>query len=183
LPPKRNENYIGNSFTAVYELPRQYELYEIEIIANAYVWVTASINHQELVYLPIGFEYLLKLHPDETLNVVIETPKEEYLELQVQKCAMSPLRLQYTNDANEFKQGVFAAESKIITNNFKQYIKTKPIKSRTMHFKFIAPPNVDALFTISAVGRNGNFINEEDDKFKPGGEGIINYKIIQTDTV
>lgn len=52
-----------------------------------------------------------------------------------------------------------------------------------MHFKFIASQNVDALFTISAVGRNGNFINDEDDKFKPGGEGIIDFKIIKTDTI
>ncbi len=96
---------------------------------------------------------------------------------------MSPLRMQYTNDAREFKQGIFAAESKITNNNFKQYIKTKPYDSRTMHFKFIAPPNADALFTISVLSRNSNFIKEEDDKYKPGGEGIINYRMVQTDTV
>jgi hypothetical protein len=46
LPPKRNENYLGNTFTAVYELPVKYELYEFNIFGNAYATVTASINHQ-----------------------------------------------------------------------------------------------------------------------------------------
>jgi hypothetical protein len=63
MPPKRNENYIGSAFTAVYELPALYELYEIEILGNPYAMVTVSMNHQELVYLPFGFQYLIKLHP------------------------------------------------------------------------------------------------------------------------
>jgi hypothetical protein len=90
--------------------------------------------------------------------VVIDTPKDDYLEMKVQKCGLSSPRLQYTNDANEFKQGIFEAESKITNNNFKQYIKSK-LSSATMHFKFIAPSDAEALFTISADGRSSKFIN------------------------
>ena len=46
-----------------------------------------------------------------------------------------------------------------------------------MHFKFIANANADALFTVSAVGRNSKYINQEN-RYEPGGEGTVNYRII-----
>jgi hypothetical protein len=55
LPPSRNQNYLGATVTHVYELPSKYELYEIEVTTPSYLLVTASINHLEMVYLPLGF--------------------------------------------------------------------------------------------------------------------------------
>jgi hypothetical protein len=75
LPPNRNENYLGSTLSHVYELPAKYELVEIEISSDSPLKVTASINHQELVYLPLGFEYLIKLQPREHLNLVIDRPE------------------------------------------------------------------------------------------------------------
>jgi len=63
MPPKKNGNTIASTLTHVYELPAIYELYEIELSTKNYIKIVASINHKEIVYLPLGYEYLIKLHP------------------------------------------------------------------------------------------------------------------------
>ncbi len=69
--------------------------------------MTASINHLEMVYLPLGFEYLIKLKNGEFLNLAVDNPETEYLEVRVKKCDESMPTLLYTNDAKEFKRGIF----------------------------------------------------------------------------
>jgi hypothetical protein len=136
LPPQRNENYLGSTVSHVYELPSKYELYEIEVQTAAYLRVTASINHQELVYLPLGFEYLIKLRAGEFLSLAVDSPTSEYLEVRIKKCDESTPTLLYTNDAREFKRGIFEAEVDIEASNFRQYIKTKK-GSKTLHLRLI----------------------------------------------
>jgi hypothetical protein len=77
--------------------------------------LTASVNHKELIYLPLGFDYLIKLHPQEALHLIIDRPDSEYLELKLRKCDSSRPSLYYTNNAQEFKNGVFSAEADIDT--------------------------------------------------------------------
>ncbi len=55
MPPKKNENYLGQAVSHVYELPIKFELFEIELFTKNYLQITASINHKELIFLPIGF--------------------------------------------------------------------------------------------------------------------------------
>lgn len=102
--------------------------------------------------------------------------------MNVKKCDLSFPLLQYTNNANEFKRGIFEAEVPISNNNFKQYLKTKK-DSSTMHLKFIAPADADTLFTVSVEGRASDFIKSDSSKYKAGGNGIISYKMIQSDTI
>ena len=58
----------------MYELPGKYELYEIEIYTLSYIEITASVNHKEMVYLPLGFEYMINLRPKEIIYLVIDRP-------------------------------------------------------------------------------------------------------------
>lgn len=59
------------------------------------------------MYLPLGFEYLIKLHENENLNLVVDRPDSEYLKVRIKKCDVSSPSLKYTNDAREFKKGIF----------------------------------------------------------------------------
>ncbi len=53
-----------------------------------------------MIYLPLEFEYLIKLHPKESLNLVVDNPRTDYLEVNVKKCDAGSASIMYTNDAN-----------------------------------------------------------------------------------
>jgi hypothetical protein len=142
---------LGSTVTNVYELPTKYELLEIEILTKSYIKIIAAINHQELVYLPLGFEYMIKLHSRENLNLVIDNPVTEYLKVKVSKCDLSTPAMQYTNDDHDFKRGIFEAEVDIDRISFNQFIKTKK-SSKTAHLKLIGSQDTDSLFIISVSG-------------------------------
>lgn len=99
LPPKKNKNYLGETISHVYELPAKFDLFEIEIQSKSYVKGTISISHEELAYVPLGYQYLIKLVPAERLSIVVENPKTQFLEVNIKKCDDSEPSLYYTNNA------------------------------------------------------------------------------------
>jgi len=82
------------------------------------------------------------------LHLVVDRPSTDYLDLRIKKCDSSVPSLYYTNDANDFKKGVFTAELDIENAYFKELIKTKNT-SKTIHLKLIGDEQSDSLFTIS----------------------------------
>lgn len=52
-----------------------------------------------MVYLPLGFEYMVNLHPKEIIYLVIDRPETPYLDVSFKKCDSSVPTLYYTNDA------------------------------------------------------------------------------------
>lgn len=75
----------------------------------------------------------------------------EYLQVQVKQCRLGYPTLQFTNNAAEFKSGLFEGEVDIDKSIFKHYIKTKK-DSKTIHFKLTAPADSESLLTISVAG-------------------------------
>ena len=86
--------------------------------------------------MPLEWDYLIKLHPKESLSLAVNAPATQFLKVKINKCDMSSPSLQYTNDARDFKRGVFEGLVGINKNNFKQYISTKK-GSKTIHLKLI----------------------------------------------
>jgi len=72
---------------------------------------------------------------------MVDRPDSEYLELTIKKCDTSVPSLLYTNDAKEFKMGLYEARQDIYNNYEKKLIKTKK-SSKTIHFKLTAEENV-----------------------------------------
>jgi hypothetical protein len=52
-----------------------------------------------MVFLPIGYEYMINLHPKEVVYLVVDRPETSYLEVSFKKCDGSVPTLYYTNDA------------------------------------------------------------------------------------
>jgi DNA-binding transcriptional MerR regulator len=113
MPPKKNENHLGSTVTHVYELPGKYELYEVELETSSYLDITASINHKEMIYLPLGYEYLIKLYPRDVIYLVVDRPATDYLEMTFKKCDSSVPTIYYTNDAREFQKGLYETAEEI----------------------------------------------------------------------
>ena len=99
--------------------------------------MTASINHKDLIYLPLGFEYLIKLHAGEIIYVVIDKPNSDFLEMSFKKCDDSVPTLFYTTDVKEFQKGIYS-ESEDLENNFVRKTITVQKKSKTIHLKIAA---------------------------------------------
>lgn len=89
------------------------------------------------MYLPIGFEYLIKLHAKEAIWLVIDRPDVEYLELTIKKCDESIPNLMYTNDVKEFQNGIYETREDLVNGYEKRLIKSKK-GSKTIHLKITA---------------------------------------------
>ena len=69
----------------------------------------------------------------------------------MRKCDESLPSIAYTNDAHEFKKGLFAAEMSIDNGRFKHYLQTKS-DSETIHLKLKADPEADTVMTVMVRG-------------------------------
>jgi hypothetical protein len=76
---------------------------------------------------------------------------------------------------------MFQTESLIDNNIFRQYIKTKT-GSKTIHLKFIGSADYDSLFTVSVKGTS-QITNPGAVSYKPGSQGIVSYKMLESDAV
>ena len=99
----------------------------------------------------------------------------------MRKCDSSSPTLYYTNDAAEFKKGLFTASADINEHRFRQFLKTKA-SSKTLHLKLLADPTADTLLTITVKG-----IEESQKhslvKYRAGGRGVISYRMLQANRV
>jgi hypothetical protein len=101
--------------------------------------------------------------------------------MSVKKCDTSIPTLYYTNDAREFKEGLYETQEEIENGYEKKLIKTKK-SSKTIHVKFTAEEDVGSLFTVS-VSPSTDLKKSQSHKVKTGNNGIISYSFLDTSKV
>ena len=101
--------------------------------------------------------------------------------MSIKKCDTSIPTLYYTNDAKEFKEGIYETEEEIENGFEKKLIKTKP-SSKTIHVKLTAEDDIGSMFTVS-VTPSVDPKKSQSHKVKPGNSGILSYDFLETNKV